>query len=263
MTSADLGRIEPAAHRISLCEMTSGLCARLNHATRPGLVGVDGSSWTSSCVPFGPLAVWGLTVVVEPLVSRDGAVGCPWPLTMPDGRNGGEPVASRGLLHGGFGEWSGETGQEQSRHRAPGRLNHGYRFAPVTGGMVTTGTCPGHNHALLARGGTTSEGQGLIPAHCCRAVPMLLNVSWLVPKRSAHICCSWAITAVGSGFGGTWFTVLNNAWSRFQVLLATTGIGAAQDGPVLAATPTLLPKYHSSPPATGGPGLMMVENPNP
>jgi len=29
----------------------------------------------------------------------------------------------RRKAHGGFGERSGETGQEQSRHRAPGRLN--------------------------------------------------------------------------------------------------------------------------------------------
>jgi hypothetical protein len=33
------------------------------------------------------------------------------------------PVLGNG--HAGFGERSGETGQEQSRYRAPGRLNYG------------------------------------------------------------------------------------------------------------------------------------------
>jgi hypothetical protein len=35
-----------------------------------------------------------------------------------------------GDWHGGFGERSGETGREQSRNRAPGRLNR-VQFAPM------------------------------------------------------------------------------------------------------------------------------------
>ena len=42
--------------------------------------------------------------------------------TTPDGRNRGEPGACEST-HAGFGERPGETDREQSRHRAPGRLN--------------------------------------------------------------------------------------------------------------------------------------------
>jgi hypothetical protein len=44
-----------------------------------------------------------------------------------NGRHCGEPAGGRPLAgdrHGGFGERPEETDQEQSRHRAPGRLDH-------------------------------------------------------------------------------------------------------------------------------------------
>jgi hypothetical protein len=56
----------------------------------------------------------------------------------------------RGNTHGGFGERPGETDREQSRHRAPGRLNHP---APRTGvaGTRAAGRKSPHNHAHAVR----------------------------------------------------------------------------------------------------------------
>ena len=54
---------------------------------------------------------------------RGSTIPSPWAAaTTPDGRDRGEPVASE-TAHGGFGERPGETDREQSRHRAPGRLD--------------------------------------------------------------------------------------------------------------------------------------------
>src|SRR5215217_3515900 len=56
----------------------------------------------------------------------------------------------RGNTHGGFGERPGETDREQSRHRAPGRLNH-----PTPGsrrcGERRCRSEESHNHAQTAR----------------------------------------------------------------------------------------------------------------
>src|SRR6266487_5126392 len=48
------------------------------------------------------------------------------------------PVPGDG--HAGFGERPGETGQEQSRHRAPGRLNPG-KFSRLSGGREQSRGC--------------------------------------------------------------------------------------------------------------------------
>ena len=53
--------------------------------------------------------------------------------------------------HGGFGERPGETDREQSRHRAPGRLNHGKRSAPIRGTDPQRGFRPGTINVCDAR----------------------------------------------------------------------------------------------------------------
>ena len=53
---------------------------------------------------------------------RGSKIPSPWtPPNQPDGRNRGEPVASRGARR--VRREAGETGREQSRNRAPGRLS--------------------------------------------------------------------------------------------------------------------------------------------
>ena len=49
----------------------------------------------------------------------------------------------RGNTHGGFGERPGETDREQSRHRAPGRLNQAEHEAVDEDGIDAEGDSSG------------------------------------------------------------------------------------------------------------------------
>ena len=80
---------------------------------------------------------------------RGNTIPSRWVPTTPDGRTVESPVPGNG--HGGFGERPGETDQEQSRHRAPGRLNHGKRSAPIRGTDPQRGFRPGTINVCDAR----------------------------------------------------------------------------------------------------------------
>jgi hypothetical protein len=54
--------------------------------------------------------------------------------------------------HAGFGERPGETDPEQSRHRAPGRLNRWGWTLQLHGDGTTTATSPSGNKILHSHG---------------------------------------------------------------------------------------------------------------
>ena len=86
--------------------------------------------FTTPTGQWTPITVDGIDVVQPGRgaghpISLPRAIRSPTPgpcTTTPNGRNRGEPGAME-TSHAGFGERPGETDREQSRHRAPGRLN--------------------------------------------------------------------------------------------------------------------------------------------
>jgi hypothetical protein len=86
----------------------------------------------------------------------------------------------RRKAHGGFGERPGETGREQSRHRAPGRLNHD-QTRRLSGGQTRFDSSPSRNSEVRSPEvfGTDVCDKGIIATRLPEDYPQLV----IVPER--------------------------------------------------------------------------------